>query len=398
MAGVRRGSGAALWIATAPGKEGYERYPYLLQALSDLGAKPPFRSQRLWAFFDSAYRSRVDLDYFAARWRAAGIGALHVAGWHYWESNPENDAYLRRLIEACHRQAILVYVWLELPHVSEKFWADHPEWREKTALLQDAQLDWRKLMNLTNRDCFAAVAKGVKDLIQRFDWDGVNLAELYFESLEGAANPARFTPMNSDVREEFRRAQGFDPIELFQSGKPDAARLSAFLDFRAGPRAPPAGGMDRPDRIHPSFQARSGFCADARGRSLRPAHARADRRRRRARSAAARPARLHFSDRRSGHHLEPRTAALSEDRASNTRRSPSTPASWPSTSTSSSATRTSIPPSSRPARNCSSSCTWRPSRFRVWRCISRTRFSRRIFRCLPRLRPASTGSSRTARD
>jgi len=47
-----------------------------------------------------------------------------------------------------------------LPHVSERFWADHPEWREKTALLQDAQLDWRKLMNLTNPDASAAVAAG----------------------------------------------------------------------------------------------------------------------------------------------------------------------------------------------------------------------------------------------
>ena len=55
-----------------------------------------------------------------------------------------------------------MYAWLELPHVSEKFWADHPEWREKTAVLQDAQLDWRKLMNLTNRDCFRAVSDGVR--------------------------------------------------------------------------------------------------------------------------------------------------------------------------------------------------------------------------------------------
>jgi len=233
MASVRRGAGAALWVVTAPGKEGYERFPYLLQALNDLGVEPPFRSQRLWAFFDGAYRSRVDLDYFAKRWRAAGIGALHVAGWHYFESNPENDATLRRLIEACHRHNILVYVWLELPHVSEQFWADHPEWREKTAILQDAQLDWRKLMNLTNRDCFAAVSQGVNGLVNRFDWDGVNLAELYFESLEGAANPARFTPLNADVRAEFRKAQGFDPLELFQAGKADPARLAAFLGYRA---------------------------------------------------------------------------------------------------------------------------------------------------------------------
>jgi hypothetical protein len=232
MAGFKRGKGAVLWVAVSPGPHGYERFPYIPQALADLGLEAPFRSGRLWAFFDSAYRSRVDLDYFAARWKAAGIGALHVAAWHYWERDPQGDEYLRKLIDACHRHGIVVYAWLELPHVSEKFWDQHPEWREKTALLQDAQLDWRKLMNLTNRAAFAEVSNGVRDLIRRFDWDGVNLAELYFESLEGFDNPARMTPMNDDVRAEFREKNGFDPIELF--GKtPKASDLLKFIDFRA---------------------------------------------------------------------------------------------------------------------------------------------------------------------
>ena len=231
-AGVRRGAGAVLWIAVPPGEHGYERFPYLLEALCDLGMDPPFRSSRLWAFFDSAYRSRADLDYFAARWRRSGISALQVAAWHFYDSDPEGDAYLKRLIEACHHEGIQVYAWLEMPHVSEKFWAGHPEWREKTALLQDAQLDWRKLMNLTNRDCFRAVSAGVKQLVARFDWDGVNLAELYFESLEGMGNASRFTPMNDDVRALFRQQAGFDPIELFGSRKDEASRR-AFLDFRA---------------------------------------------------------------------------------------------------------------------------------------------------------------------
>jgi hypothetical protein len=231
-AGLRRGAGAVLWVAAAPGERGYERFPYLPNSLCDLGMDPPFRSDRLWAFFDSSYRLRVDLDYFAARWRKSGIAALHVAAWHFYDPDPERDQYLAKLIEACHREGILVYAWLELPHVSEKFWADHPEWREKTALLQDAQLDWRKLMNLTNRDCFRAVSAGVKQLAGRFDWDGVNLAELYFESLEGIGNPARFTPMNDDVRAQFRSKSGFDPIELFGARK-DAASRKAFLDFRS---------------------------------------------------------------------------------------------------------------------------------------------------------------------
>lgn len=133
--------------------------------------EPPFRAGGLWAFFDSGYRARVDLDYFARRWRKAGIGALHVAAWHFYEPDSKGDAYLRRLIEACHREGILVYAWLELPHVSEEFWKDHPEWREKTAAQQDAALDWRKLMKLTNRDCFEAVGQGVRQLLERFDWD-----------------------------------------------------------------------------------------------------------------------------------------------------------------------------------------------------------------------------------
>jgi hypothetical protein len=232
MVGVRKGKGAALWLAAQPGEKGYERFPYIPQALQDLGLKAPFRSNRLWAFFDGAYRTRVDLDYFAERWRGAGISALHVAGWHYMEPDAGRDAWVRKLIEACHRRAIHVYMWLELPHVSEAFWHKNPQCREKTALLQDAHLDWRKLINLENESCSGAAATQVHGLLERFDWDGVNLAELYFESLEGMKNPARFTPMNDDVRREYRETAGIDPIELFA---PEAGKeaIAKFLNFRS---------------------------------------------------------------------------------------------------------------------------------------------------------------------
>ena len=230
-AGWVRSDKAVLWTAAPLGARGYERYPYLIQALGELGARPLAEARHLWAFFDSSYRLRADPDYLARRWRAGGIAALHVAAWHYWEPDPQRDEYLRRLIEACHRHAILVYAWIEFPHVSERFWQDHPEWREKTATLQDAHLDWRKLMNLFNPDCAAAAGRGLEALAGRFDWDGVNLGELYFESLEGAASPARFTPFNEDVRRMFQERHGVDPLALFEP--PHSAKLPLFLDFRA---------------------------------------------------------------------------------------------------------------------------------------------------------------------
>jgi hypothetical protein len=236
LVGKRTEHGAILWLATSPGSSGYERYPYLLHAAIDLGLELPFKSDGILAFFDSSYRIRADVDYLAKRWRQAGISTLEVAAWHNMDGDTTQDDYLQHLIAACHRNAILVYAWLELPHVSEKFWADHPAWREKTAIGQDAQLDWRKLMNLQNPDCHREAARQIAAMLQRFDWDGVNLAELYFESLEGASNPARFTPMNDDVRSEFKEIGGFDPQLLFDASSSYSKNQSAlrkFLDYRA---------------------------------------------------------------------------------------------------------------------------------------------------------------------
>ena len=233
MAGISRGRGAVLWMAVSPGEQGYERFPYLLQALSDLGLRPLFESRRLWAFLDASFRHGDEVDQLALQWRRAGIAAIHAGAWHYFEPSEKEDAYLNRLIAACHRQGILVYAWLELPHVSTKFWNQHPSWREKNVLMQDAHVDWRLLMNLTNPDCRRAVAEGVRTLLMRFDWDGVNFAELYFDGTEGLAKLDEFTPLNRDVRNEVRRTYGFDPAELFTGRPRDPKKLRLFLDYRA---------------------------------------------------------------------------------------------------------------------------------------------------------------------
>ena len=238
LAGVYRDGGALLWTAAPPGRGGIERFPYLLHALVDLGAQPPFRNARTWAFLDYSYRLRADPAYLARRWREAGVAGLQVSAWHFFEPDPARDAWLETLLAACRREGIATYAWLELPHVSESFWERHPACREKTALLQDAQLDWRKLVDLVEPACAARVETGLRSLLTRFHWDGVNLAELYFESLHGPSDPSRFTPMSDAARKRGRRELGFDPLALFDELSPafwsrNEQGWNRFVDFRA---------------------------------------------------------------------------------------------------------------------------------------------------------------------
>lgn len=238
MAGWKLGRGAVLWLAVPMPENAYDRLTFLPQALTSLGLDLPLTTRRTWAFFDYAYRSRTDPEYMARQWRQMGISALHAAAWYHFEPDASRDAFLRRLIEACHRNGILVFAWLEYPHVSDQFWADNPQWRDKTAQLTDAAVFWRKLMNFQNRDCVAAVKKGTDALLARFDWDGVNLAELYFESLLGPDDPAQFTPMNADFRALYRTRFGYDPVSIFEPASPNywkvnGTALRQLYDIRA---------------------------------------------------------------------------------------------------------------------------------------------------------------------
>ena len=102
---------------------------------TDLGLAPAVRTNELWAFFDSAYRSRADVDYLARRWRSTGIAALHVAAWHNVEPDAQRDEYLKKnLIEACHRERHSGLCMAGAAACERKLWAKHPQWREKTGV------------------------------------------------------------------------------------------------------------------------------------------------------------------------------------------------------------------------------------------------------------------------
>jgi hypothetical protein len=212
LAGKRSGEQVWIWVAADIGTKGYERFPFLPQALARLEVPQAAKADGLIAFFDASHRLRADLGYLASRWRKAGIGAIHVTSWQFDAADTQQSEWLAKLISECHAQGIAVYAWIELPHVSGKFWNEYPECREKTASGADAELDWRQLINLSNARCAALAEERVMALLRSFDWDGANLGELYFESLEGFENPSRFTPFSMEAQAYFREKLGLEPL------------------------------------------------------------------------------------------------------------------------------------------------------------------------------------------
>jgi hypothetical protein len=214
---------------------GFSRFPYLAHYLQRCFALTPLlRREQLEMYFDPGYRHTVSTEQLVSRWAATGIRVIHVGGWHEYARYTYDYA---RLIRVCHANGILVYAWLEPPQVSQKFWQEHPEWREKNFKGEDVRPSWRYPVALTDPACLAAALEFYRALLSRFDWDGVNISELYFEAGRGMKDPQLVTPLHPSARAEFKRVAGFDPIELFEPAtvhffRRDPGALAAFNRYR----------------------------------------------------------------------------------------------------------------------------------------------------------------------
>ncbi len=214
---------------------GFSRFPYLANYVEEFfGLTPLLRREQLEMYFDPGFRRTVSIEQLVTRWAAYGIRIIHVGGWHEY---PKYTYDYARLIRLAHANGILVNAWLEPPQVSQKFWQDHPEWREKNFRGEDVRPSWRYPVALTDAACLSAALDFYRRLLASYDWDGVNIGELYFEAGRGMREPQLMTPMHPSARAEFRRQAGFDPLELFEPESPrfwrrDPAALAAFNRYR----------------------------------------------------------------------------------------------------------------------------------------------------------------------
>jgi uncharacterized protein YdaL len=221
VVGGKYGNGTFVYCSTyfdPHTDRGYTRFPFLLETMGTAFNYQPLAGRRTAEmYFDPGLRQFISIEKLARLWRRNGVRTVYAGGWHFYDKYTYDYA---RLIRVCHQEGILVYCWLEPPMVNQKFWNKHPEWREKTALLKDGAVSWRYLMNLADPRCRKKVFEETEDLLLKYDWDGANVAELYFESVEGPARPDIFTPMNRVVRADFKKKSGFDPIDLFKADSP----------------------------------------------------------------------------------------------------------------------------------------------------------------------------------
>ncbi|MFH0989507.1 MAG: DUF2334 domain-containing protein [bacterium] len=196
-------------------QQGYSLYPYLLEYVRKFfNLSPIVRRDNLEVYFDTGFRINFSTENLIKQWVTQGIRIIHAAGWHQY---PHFTFDYRRLIDLAHANGMLVYAWLEPPQVSQKFWLEHPEWREKNYKNLDVQPSWRYPVAMTDPKCLEALAQEFNTLLEQYDWDGVNLAELYFEAGKGLQEPNLFTPMHPSAKSEIFRKYGIDMNTVFDS-------------------------------------------------------------------------------------------------------------------------------------------------------------------------------------
>lgn len=217
---------------------GYSRFPYLMEYVrSVFHLKPILRRENLEVYFDPGYRHNISVEDLVKRWVTDGIRIVHAVGWHQYEKWTYD---YKRMIDLCHANGILVYAWLEPPHVSEKFWKDHPAWRELNFRGEPVHASWRFPVALTDTACLKEVKDMYRSFLLQHDWDGVNIAELYFEAgTDGPENSNLMTPMHLSARAEFKKLYGFDPTFLFDINseyywKNNAYAWNRYEEYRVG--------------------------------------------------------------------------------------------------------------------------------------------------------------------
>ncbi len=214
------GGGQVLGFGVDPmgsGRVGYELFPTLARMVAGVTDPPPGPTRNgLELYLDPGLLPPSvshNVDAVAAMVGKARI--VDVAAWYFNYNNPADNYPYKALIAALHARGILAYAWLEPPFVNQAMWQRDPQCREKTETGADAHVYWRYLMSLETPSCFHLAWQQWDQVLLNNPWDGVNVAEMYFQP---PTDPGTFTPFSAGA--------------LAMFGKNPKTNMAAFMQFR----------------------------------------------------------------------------------------------------------------------------------------------------------------------
>ena len=175
---AKRGLGQVLFFAahfSAPGDRAPTRFlffPDLLQRLFNV--HPVVRSPVVEVYFEPTYRTFISEQSIVEQWRKNGVKAVHVA---LHENSDASDSEYCRFVTLLHRNGIAAYCWISLPHVGERFWDKHPQWRRRATAQGEGKGGDDYTVDFFNKDCRSALLESARVFLSRANWDGINWTE-----------------------------------------------------------------------------------------------------------------------------------------------------------------------------------------------------------------------------
>jgi len=210
-------------------------YPYLMKHVGDyFNLKSSIRIDDIRVYMDWGFHFDQNPEAIVQTLLHAGVSEVHLSAWYEIE---RVKSFFDAFIAQCHANGIRVYAWLELPMVTQEFWDENPQARQKLINGEDAVIGWRALVAMEDPQVNDLVKDKVDELVGAFDYDGANIAELYFEPAGGLELVNDITPFSDYFVDSFIKKHGRKPQDIFTqnnnlSQEERAVLLNAFIDER----------------------------------------------------------------------------------------------------------------------------------------------------------------------
>ena len=137
-----------------------------------------------------AYYRRVPLAEVGRRIRQQGFTCVHLVDYGAEGSRPEE---LKRFAEAFRAEGLSPVLCL-YPGTHSRLYRQHPEWRQRMLTGIDGRCDWRTWLCPNRPEFVAAYCDHVREQMSTGGFDGVQLAEIWFENWGGPLRSGKPNP------------------------------------------------------------------------------------------------------------------------------------------------------------------------------------------------------------